>query len=152
MTAGRSGAAASTVLKWSLCAATEVPRDRMRGISISPFAPTFCAWVACCAASLVFTAPVPTTTGTPASTRRSTPSIRSASVRSGQSPIDPQYTTALMPSEISFLPMRTSASKSGLRSSVQGVIRAGMQPEKIVRVIWFSIIETAHRFKAMLRR
>ena len=39
----------------------------------------------------------------------------------GQSPMEPQYTTALMPVSISSRPLATSASKSGLRAAVQGV-------------------------------
>ncbi|MNJ72998.1 hypothetical protein D3C77_697260 [compost metagenome] len=40
-----------------------------------------------------------------------------------------------MPASISSRPLRTRASKSGLRSAVQGVIRAGMVPVKMLLVI-----------------
>ena len=59
-------------------------------MTIRPCAPTFWACAACATADAVLTAPVPTMSGTPAFTRRSTPSMRCASVRSGQSPIEPQ--------------------------------------------------------------
>ena len=73
MTLGRSGAAPSTPSKWARWAASEVPRDSTRGITISPAAPTDAAWAACSAARAGLCAPVPTTTGMPAATSRSTP-------------------------------------------------------------------------------
>ena len=66
------------------------PRESTRGITISPAAPTDCAWAASAVAEAELIAPVPTTTGIPAAVSRATPSIRSASLTSGQSPIDPQ--------------------------------------------------------------
>jgi len=65
-------------------------QPRTRGISISPAATTLRAWAAKAAARGGLSAPVPTTTGTPAATRHSTPCIRASSLSSGQSPIKPQ--------------------------------------------------------------
>src|SRR3546814_12649999 len=45
-----------------------------------------------------------------------------------------------MPAARGSFALRTRASKSGVRSSLLGVIRAGMQPEKIFDVIGFSIL------------
>ena len=67
MTAGNRGAAPSTPAKCARWAAAEVPRERTRGMTISPRAPTrwaCAAWAAACAG---FCAPVPTITGTLAS-------------------------------------------------------------------------------------
>ena len=71
-------------------AGADGPRESTRGITISPAAPTDCAWAASAVAEAELIAPVPTTTGIPAAVSRATPSIRSASLTSGQSPIDPQ--------------------------------------------------------------
>ena len=95
------------------CAANDVPRDNTRGITISPFAPDRAACAASAAARLGLCAPVPTTTGTPALVRLSTPCMRCSSDKRGQSPIEPQYTTPDMPASTSSFPLRTNASKSG---------------------------------------
>ena len=89
MTAWSSGAADRIALKCAFCADSTVPRESTRGITIKPLAPTCCACSASATAVRVLTAPVPTITGMPAPTSRSTPSMRSASVSSGQSPIEP---------------------------------------------------------------
>jgi hypothetical protein len=73
----------------------------------------------------------------PASTKRRTPSCRWASVNSGHSPMEPQYTTALMPVWMSLAAVLTNSSKSGWPEASQGVIRAGMQPWKMLDVVFF---------------
>ena len=88
-----------------------VPRDSTRGITISPAAPTDCGVGGVRGGSAGLCAPVPTTTGMPASTRRSTPCRRCSSGSSGQSPIDPQYTTPDMPAAISRSAVATRASR-----------------------------------------
>ncbi len=57
--------------------------------------------------------------------------MRCASLSSGQSPMEPQYTTADIPCAISDVALRTSAGTSGVRSGLQGVMSAGITPEKI---------------------
>ncbi len=74
------GAAERIALKCAFWAAITEPRDRTRGMTIRPWAPTFWAWAAWATAEAVLTAPVPTMTGMPALTRRSTPSMRCASL------------------------------------------------------------------------
>ena len=56
------------------------------------------------------------------------PSCRYSSVSNGQSPIEPQHTTARMLISISSRPLATRASKSGEPSGRQGVMRAGVHP------------------------
>ena len=79
-------------------------------------------------------------TGTFASTSRLTPSCRCSSVNRGQSPIDPQYTTAVIPADINCSPFLTIAAKSGSPSDVHGVMRAGTQPRKtfvfMIRIVF----------------
>lgn len=58
--------------------------------------------------------------------------MRCGSVSSGQSPIEPQYTTARIPAAINSRPLLAKAAKSGVPSSLHGVIRAGMHPRKTI--------------------
>ena len=59
---------------------------------------------------------------------RSTPRRRSSPDRSAQSPIDPQYTTPVIPAAINCPAVATSASWFTLPSPSHGVISAGRQP------------------------
>ena len=52
--------------------------------------------------------------------------------------MEPQYTTADMPSAISRCPMLTKASKTGLPSGPHGVINAGMTPVNTGLLITFT--------------
>ena len=88
--ADRLGQRVAHLVARARCADGEVPRDKTRGMTIRPAAPTSAAWRACATALRVLTAPVPTITRNPACTSRATPSCRHASSSNGQSPIDPQ--------------------------------------------------------------
>ena len=92
------------------------------------------AWAACAAASRRARAPGADDDGDAGGDQSLDPRRRCSPASNGQSPIDPQYTTPVIPASISRSAVATSASKSAVPSASHGVISAGRQPWNTVEI------------------